>query len=205
MRYADADRTGALFPQDRAILSDEEVERILAARLVLPDSARVAVPDVSAGSSRGYQYHSPTERQLPEQQVRDVEAALLQGDRVDSVVFLTSLLAPSPLSIPTVREAGLRTQADVVLVVRTEVNLYRDFRFFRGDRYHAYSTVEVVLIDIRTGLAPFTHIVTRDLVTSKQEEDPSAVETRQRAIASATSPSMEAIGAALVAYLNAAK
>jgi hypothetical protein len=50
-------------------------------------------------------------------------------------------------------------QADLLLVFRVSSDTYTQYRAFAKDKVKAYSTCEMVLLDIRTGLVPFTRVI----------------------------------------------
>ena len=52
--------------------------------------------------------------------------------------------------------------ADLLLVFRVGSDTYSQYRTFAKDKTKAYSTCELVLLDVRTGLVPFTRVTSRD-------------------------------------------
>jgi hypothetical protein len=65
-------------------------------------------------------------------------------------------------SIPVLREAAVRMQADLLVVFRITSDVYYKYVVFAKNKVKVYSTSEAVLLDVRTGLVPFTRIVTRE-------------------------------------------
>ncbi len=175
----------SLFPSDQAILGEEAVARILSSKLELPAKAKLALmkfPDV-AGSRNYGRYYWRDEEYLKVQQehVDTLSKALLSSDQIAEVSPLPSLMTPSRASIPILREAAVRMQADLLLVFRVGSDTYWQYRAFAKDKAKAYSTCELVLLDVRTGLVPFTRVVSRERLELKQSADLDLSETMRRA------------------------
>lgn len=71
-------------------------------------------------------------------------------------------MTPSKVSVPLLREAAVRMQADLLLAYRVGSDTYSQYRTVARDKVKAYSTCELVLLDVRTGLVPFTRVVSRE-------------------------------------------
>jgi hypothetical protein len=181
--------TQSLFPADQAALSDEAVERILSSKLELPAKAKVALikfPDNGFDESRYYSYgayywRDEAQLKLRQSQIDTLSQALLTSDQIVEVTPLPSLMTPSRPSIPSLREAAVRMQADLLLVYRVGSDTHSQYRMFSKDKVRAISTCEIVLLDVRTGLVPFTRVVSRERVESKQATDFDLSETMRRA------------------------
>ena len=175
----------SLFPSDQAILGDEAVNRILSSKLEHPTKAKVALmkfPDGWAARYFGSSYwHNEEYLKLQQGHVDTISGALLASDQIVEVIPLPSLMIPQQMSIPVLREAAVRMQADLLLVFRVAADTYSQHRVFAKDKVKAYSTCELVLLDVRTGLVPFTRVLTRDHVEAKQSTDLDIAETMRRA------------------------
>ena len=68
-----------------------------------------------------------------------------------------------------------------MLVFRVGSDTYSQYRAFAKDKAKAYSTCELVLLDVRTGLVPFTRVVSRERLELKQAADLDLSETMRRA------------------------
>jgi hypothetical protein len=76
---------------------------------------------------------------------------------------------------------AVRLQADMLLVFQLNSDVYQKYHLFKPDQVKAFCTCEGFLLDIRTGLIPFSKIVTRELMTSKTASDANFTETIARA------------------------
>jgi hypothetical protein len=100
----------SLFSSDQAVMSDEAVSRILSSKVELPAKARVALmkfPD----NARRYYWQDQQDARLQESQVNTITEALLASDQIAEAIPLPSLMTPSRVSIPVLREAAVRMQA----------------------------------------------------------------------------------------------
>jgi hypothetical protein len=173
---------GSLFPSDQAVLSDEAISRVLGGKVELPPRTRVAV--IKFPDSRLYGRHYWSDEDFVKVQQQHIEAlsTALQGTpQIQHVVPLPSLLTPEKPSIPVLREAAVRVQADLLLVFRIGSDTYWKYRVFAKDKVKAYSTCELVLLDVRTGVVPFTSVVTRERIEEKAASDLDLAETMRRA------------------------
>ena len=114
------------------------------------------------------------------------------------------MLMPAKTSVPYLREAAARYQADLIVVYQVFSRGYQRQQFLRARETRAYCVVEAVLIDTRTGLVPFATSATESYYASKEKDDLSFNETIQRAQMTATGKALDRIGDELVEFLNEA-
>jgi len=192
----------SLFPSDQAVMSDEAVGRILSSRVELPPKAKVAL--MRFPGAQGYRHHWGDEEylKLQQAQVDALSRALLASERISKADPMPSLMVPSRISIPALREAALRMQADLLVVFRIRGDTYSQYRTFARDKVKAYSNCEVVLLDIRSGLVPFTRIVTRERLEVKQPTDLDLSETMRRAEEGSALEALKAAAEGMVEFVN---
>ena len=68
-------------------------------------------------------------------------------------------LIPEQKTVPHLREAAARYQADLLLVYRHSCYSFERYRFSGVDQSQGSCTVEAILLDVRTGLVPMTCVV----------------------------------------------
>ncbi len=85
------------------------------------------------------------------------------------------------MTLPHLRQAAARFQADQLLIYRTSTQNYQRVKLFSPDETRAYCTVEAVLFDIRTGIIPFSTVVTEDFSAKKEKGDYDLSETVAKA------------------------
>jgi hypothetical protein len=93
-------------------------------------------------------------------------------------------------------------QADLLLVFGVTSDTYYKYTVFAKDKVKVYSTREAVLLDVRTGLVPFTRIITREKLAMKKANDLDLNETMRRAEKNAALESLKAVADDLVGFLG---
>jgi hypothetical protein len=174
-RQQAVDEPQSLFPSDVAVLNDSAIKRILSYRLTLPPASRIAVLQLTDHQQLWWRDSEDFAR-LNEDLTDSLLAGLRRSPRVATAALLPSLMVPRQRTIPYLREAAARYQADLLLGYRTSCSLFRRTRFLQKSQYRATCSVETVLLDTRSGIVPFTLVTTRSEVFEKQKQD---FETRE--------------------------
>ena len=198
----------SLFPSDQAVLSDDAIKQILSSKIELPKTAKLAVmkfPSSNSSAARFYgSYYWRAEEYLKteQHQLEALNTALSASKRIAEVTHLPSLMVPKAASIPLLREATVRMQADLLLVFRINSDTYYKYGFFEKDQVKAYSTCEAVLLDVRTGIVPFTRVVTREKLRKKTSDDLDQTEAMRKAESEASVDALKAVADELAGFLN---
>jgi hypothetical protein len=176
--------TESLFNDKDRTLSESDIQKLLDGRLVLPDKLRLAVFKFGMNNQfySKYNYYRADESLVKAQQsyIDTLVAGLKNNRRVESVHPIPSLMLSSNPTITQLRETSVRLLSDLLLVYSTTSDIYYKFKAFKKDETKAFATTEVFLMDIRTGLVPFSTVVTKDYYT-KVLKDESEDEVRKRA------------------------
>lgn len=178
----------SLFGSDSAVLSDTEIARILDFRYSPPPLSRVALLPIGWGSWTGWSEEMATSAAAVDSRLLET---LRASPRIYDASILPSILVPDQRTVPYLREAAARYQADLLLVFRSACRSFERYRLFQSDRARAYCGVEAVLLDVRTGLVPFVATSTQSYDVEETETDLNFRETVLRS-------QLEAIGAGLV-------
>jgi hypothetical protein len=199
--------TTSLFPSDQAVLGDDAVARILSSKLELPAKAKLALMKFSDDGFGvryygSYYWRDEQYLKLQQTQVDTITSTLLASDQIIEVTPLPSLMIPRQMSIPVLREAAVRMQADLLLVYHISSDTYSQYRVFSKDQVKAYSTCEVVLLDVRTGLVPFTRVISRERLELKKPADLDLTETMRRAESESAADALKAAADDLVAFVK---
>mgnify|MGYP000350865273 CR=1 FL=1 len=191
----------SLFAGDAATLSDDAIQRILAYDYEPPALSRVALMPFGRERWSGWS----EELAVASAKIKsDVLGRLRASPRVYDASYLPSILVPEKRTVPHLREAAARYQADLLLVYRSYCQSFERYRFFAADQSRAYCGVEAVLLDTRTGLVPFTTVVTHSYDVVENNNDTNFQETRLRAQLDATSAAMGEVSAEIVRFLGSA-
>lgn len=203
--------TKSLFASDQRVISQAAIDTILASKIQLPMNSKIALinfpSENSQGSSLyGYGYwRSEDYLKLQQSYIDTLSSHLLRSDFAGSVIHLPSMLTPTEPTIPILREAAVRLQSPIMIVFRINSDIYEEFRFLRGNKAKAFATLELVLLDIRTGIIPFTAIVTEEYMTTKTDSDSNFRETMKRAEKEATLKSLNKASIDLSAFFSSQK
>lgn len=200
-------RTVSLFPSDAAILSDEAIASILDTSLRLPDRARIALLHIDHGSVGRFWGWGPFWGAIApaarQEVTASVTAALRSSPRIRDAATLPTFLLPEKPTVGHLREAAARTQVDLVLIYRTDCQAYQRSRLFAASQARAFCSAESALLDVRSGVVPFTSRALRDFTVEQQSSDAGFPETVRKAEAQAFIAALEENALAVVAFLNA--
>lgn len=193
-----AGETQSLFTSDEAVLSSADIERILAHRYQLPRTNRIGV--VALGNAFWFGYSEELARSGTDIQHRMV-SKLRGSPRVYDATYLPALLIPEKRTVGHYREAAARYQADLLLIYQASCRSYDKYRFFRPDEVKSFCNVEAVILDVRTGIVPFSTTTSRDFMTVENKEDYNFRETLARAELKALADALAEVGEEAVKFL----
>jgi len=191
----------SLFATDEAVLRGANVEQILSSKVVIPQKSRLAI--MPFGERRARTWWSEEFAKLDEDLESRILARLKNSKRLADVSLLPSMMVPEKQSIPYLREAAARYQADLLLVYRSGSRTFDKARFLNPNEVKAKCLVEAILLDTRTGVVPFSSISSQEYITKKLKEDYGFAETIARAEMRAISLGLEKIGDDLAGFLEA--
>ena len=197
---SEAPLADSLFKEDQAVLSNEDLHRILAARVVLPDKAKLAV--VRFGRLPYWWGWSEDFVRVNEEIDATFLGTLRTSPKLRDVAYLPSLVTPHLMTLPYLRQSAARCQADLLLVYRTSTRTYTKQRWFAAERTKAYCTVEAVVLDTRTGLIPFSTVVNEYYSASKTKGEMEFAETVAKAQQKAIGEAWRRVAKETVAYLD---
>lgn len=193
--------TQSLFIDKQATISEENIQRILASKMMAPEKLRIAIVKLET-PSRYYYWNDEEYIKLQQLYIDRFTAQLKRCAKVERVSVMPALLVGRNPSVAQLREVAVRMQADMTLVFTTASDVYYKYRLFNRTNIKAFATTQLLLLDTRTGLVPFTEIVTRDFLAEKSGADADISETRQRALREAVQLTINELNDKLLAYLN---
>jgi hypothetical protein len=194
------DETKPLFKGEPGHLTDGDIERILNHRLAVPKQNRIAILGLSGANL--WRFYSSDFVQLNEAIEKDFVGTLRSSGRVYDASYLPALLVPENRTVPYLREAAARYQADLVLAYRTRCASYDKSRFLAATETRAYCSVEAVLLDVRTGIVPFTSVSMNNVETTKGADDKNLGETIKKNELAAVGKSLNEVAKGLVRFLD---
>lgn len=194
-----AETDASLFSGDAETLADDAIRRILEYQYAPPSLSRIAIMPFGREVWSTWSEELAMASESLQTQVLD---QLRASPKVYDASYLPSILVPLNRTVPHLREAAARYQADLLLVYRSYCQSFDRYRFFAADTSRAYCGVEAVLLDTRTGLVPFTSVATRSYDVVEDEADTNFRETKLRAQLDATAAAMGDVSAEVVRFLG---
>lgn len=189
----------SLFAGDATLLSDADIDRILRYPYAAPQQSRVAV--LALGQERSYGYSDELARSGEE--IRSsVIAELNKASTVTDVSFLPSLLVPQTRSVAHLREAATRYQANILVVYQASCRTYDKYRMFSASSSKSFCNIEAVVLDVRTGIVPFSTTVTQEFVTTQSSADTNFYETMIKAEAGAIRTGLVKVASRIAGFLG---
>lgn len=176
--------TQSLFDSKDSSLSEENLQKLLDGKIILPDTVRISVYKYGTPSTNQYfnQYWNNEEYLKIQQSYLDtLISQIRQAENVKRVVLMPSIMVSRSPSITDLRESAVRLQTDLLLVFSLHSDIYYKYKAFTKDDAKAFATCETILMDIRTGVIPHSSVVTKENFTKKLSTDLSVDETRKRA------------------------
>jgi hypothetical protein len=197
----------SLFSSDTSQLSNSAASKILDGKIRINKNSRVAllkVPDSSLGVRYYGYYYWRTEEyiNLQQQYVTILSSSLLNTDKISNVVVFPSFLTSEKFTLPEVREAAVRMQANLLVIYKIQSDVFERFRLLRGTQIKAYASCEAAVLDTRTGIIPYTNVITEVVLTEKKPQDANMNETRKRAEIEASNQCLNAMGTSMAKYIN---
>jgi nucleotide-binding universal stress UspA family protein len=190
----------SLFKGDQAVLSNQDIDRILTARITLEDRHRLVVLRLNA--------RNIWVQEIAELETRNSEQflkALAKASQLTQVRFMPTLLIPERRTVPYLREAAARFQADLLLVYGTGVRTFQRDRLVGVDEVHADAVVASVLLDVRTGIVIHAAQATESISAKKTLGDLNFSQTVVKAQTEATGKALLKLADAVVEFAGPAK
>jgi hypothetical protein len=189
----------SLFSSDEKILSDADIARILEYNYTAPPLSRIAIMPFGWAAWSGWSEQMAIATDTIDNQVI---SSLRSSSRVYDATFLPSILVPEKRTVPFLREAGARYQADLLLAFRTACQTFERYRLFKANQTRAFCSVEAVLLDVRTGLVPFVATSTKAFVAVESPADLNLRETILRSQLEANGNALGEISQNIVRFIE---
>jgi PBP1b-binding outer membrane lipoprotein LpoB len=176
--------TQSLFDSQDRTISEQDIQRLLRGKIIIPDTIRIAVfKYASTSMNRYYSYNLNDEEFLKTQQsyIDTLVTQLKTSDKVKKVIMVPSIMTSKYPNITQLRESAVRLQADLLLVFSINSDIYYKYKAFQKNEAKAFATCETILMDTRTGVIPHSSVITRENLVSREQEDWTNEETRKRA------------------------
>ena len=196
--------TQSLFADNNSTISEENIQRILEGTFRLPDNLRVAVVKLESKQiGRMYGWWTNEEYLKTQQAYLDlITEKLKSSPRVEKVSVIPDILISNNPTFVTIRESAVRTQANIVAIYSINSEIYTRSRAFTRADIKAFATTQLILLDVKTGLIPFSATITKDYQSRRNETELDDSEARNRIKNEAVLLTLNEIGMQLIDFLD---
>ena len=181
-----ADQKSVFYSNDT--LNDLAVTDLLKTRIKLPNQIKIAVIKLQPMADENEYLDYRSTQDIVNQTRHEPARFLLEmlnsesfRNHVITSVLVPESLVPAKADIKWIRNLGATMQADLVLVVDSRNDRYRDRQIIKNGIAMSVSSADTYLIDTRTGVILNTNSYTKDAFTEKTARDFDAYETLERA------------------------
>ncbi|MFD2915508.1 hypothetical protein [Psychroserpens luteus] len=199
--------TKSLFNSSGQTISEENIPLILNGNIELGDSLKVAVFNYTKDSNHNTYYGYRDEEFLKNQQsyVDALKSKIQSSQKVNKTILMPSIMADKNSSIVSLRDISIRLQANLLLVYNIRSDTYYKYKTFSANETKAFATVEIFLMDTKTGIIPFTTISTQESFGQKTSKELTDSELREQTKSKAVLKALEVVGSELLEFLNTSK
>lgn len=200
----DAPITKSLFDDKNSTISEENIQKILDGNYKLPNDLRVAFVKLeSSQNQRRYYYWSDEQYLKSQQEYLDLFSEKFKNsNRVKSIATIPDILISKNPTFMSIRESAVRTQSDIAVIYSINSDIYSQYKLFSKTNIKAFATTQLIVLDVRTGLVPFTTIVTKDFQGKKNETDLNESEATNRIKNQAVLLTIEEVGEQINEFLT---
>jgi hypothetical protein len=186
--------SASLVKDDKALLSEEAIRALLESRIKIPDRAKLAVLPLGHTGTHGedrWWGRGQREADFPQQKkayLEALEGPLSETGRFTEITHVPAMMLPPEPSLTRLREAAALMQAELLLVYSTRSQLvtWESTVIFIRDEVRALASIELILLDVRTGVVPYAETFHAEHLEKERSKDLSIVETQRRAERKAT-------------------
>ena len=90
---------------------------------------------------------------------------------MQKVSVIPEIVVSKSPSFTQLREAAVRLQSDLVVVYSIASDIYSRYKPFSNPDLKAFATIQLIVLDVRTGMVPFSTIVTKDQLSKKTKSE----------------------------------
>ncbi|TDK45558.1 hypothetical protein [Algoriphagus formosus] len=195
--------TQSLFADQSSTISEENIRKILEGTYSLPENLRISLVKLeSTQNQRSYYWNNEEYLKSQQEYLDRFTESFKRSERVQQVSQIPDLLISSNPSFTTIREVAVRTQSDLVVIYSINSDLYSHYKVFAKTDMKAFATTQLILMDVRTGLIPFSTIVTEEFQSKRMDGELNDNEAANRIKNEAVLLTIQEIGEQINQFLN---
>jgi hypothetical protein len=111
-------------------------------------------------------------------------------------------LLARPYTFTNIREASVRLQADIVIAYSITTDIYSKYKLFTKPDIKVFATTQLIILDVRTGLVPFSTVTTKDVLSKRLQDELDNAEASNRIQKEAVLLTINEIGEKLKDFFN---
>jgi hypothetical protein len=192
----------SLFNDRSSNISEDNIQKVLDGNYRLPSTLRIAIVRLEGSRQQRYFWNDESYLKTQQSYLDSFTARLRSSRRVTAIATIPDLIISKSPSFTNIREAAVRMQCDMALVYSITDDLYSRYKAFSSPDIKAFATTQLILMDVRTGLIPFSTIVTKDFLSKKTKEDLDIAQARDRVLNEAVLATINDTGQKIVQFLS---
>lgn len=156
-------------------LNETSIQKILDSKVALPKNINLAVVRL-ADSESGLSFQT-VDQDIADQFYKTVN----WGNRVQSIIPLPQVMLAKPVTLTSLRQAAVLLQADALLIIKPISMSDWKHQWFDATKAKAQTSLELLLLDTRTSVVPYTSLISSEVEVSKNDSDYDTQELLMRA------------------------
>ncbi len=156
-------------------LSETAVQKILSSKISFPKQVSLAIVRLSE-TDDGLDFQT-IDQDLSEKFYNKTN----WGPRVQSIIPVPQVMLASPVTLIGLRQAAALLQADALLIIKPVSYGDWKFKWLEANKAKGITSLEILLLDTRTSVVPFTSLVTETAEISKDSSEYTNDELTSRA------------------------
>lgn len=157
------------------VLSEDSIRKILNSKVTLPNKINLAVVRLS-------DYADGLEFQTIEKELADKFYNKSNwGSRVRTVIPVPQVMLAKPVTLNSLRQAAALLQADAIVIIKPVSYSDWKYQWFEQNKAKGITSLEVLFLDTRTSVVPYTSLITETSEILKASDDYSDYELMTRA------------------------
>jgi hypothetical protein len=195
--------TQSLFDDQSSTISEENIRKILEGTYSLPENLRISLVKLeSRQNQRSYYWNNETYLKSQQEYLDRFTESFKRSERVQQVSQIPDLLISSTPTFTSIREIAVRTQSDLVAIYSIHSDLYSNYKVFGKADIKAFATTQLIVMDVRTGLIPFSSIVTKEFQSKRMDGELNDQEASERIKNEAVLLTIQEIGEKINQFLK---
>ena len=177
-------------------LTEDAIQKILNSKIKVPNKVSLAITRIN--SSYDFQ-------RIDDEVANNFYDIKNWGNKVQSVIPVPQVLINAPINVSGLRRSAVLLQADLLLIVMPYSYGNWKFKWFEENKAKATTSLEVLLLDVRTGVIPFTSIITETIEISKNKKEYNNAELVSRARITSEKKALLQVASQVESFLKSMK